>query len=131
MVPQRGWSFRFLRLATSAGAGFPVSMTSIIRYLPVARLVLAALDARGLGGLDGPAPINPTADAGTRENGTASTETKARADPHGYPPPPESEGGWRRLEKPGDIRSLAGLDPDKLADLKQWLLDSDNRDFAA
>jgi CubicO group peptidase (beta-lactamase class C family) len=48
-----------------------------------------------------------------------------------YFPPPESQGGWRTLEKPDDIRRLAGMDADKLADLKQWLLDSDKRDFAA
>jgi CubicO group peptidase (beta-lactamase class C family) len=48
-----------------------------------------------------------------------------------YFPPPESHGGWRTLGKPDDIRRLAGMDPDKLANLKQWLLDSDKRDFAA
>jgi CubicO group peptidase (beta-lactamase class C family) len=48
-----------------------------------------------------------------------------------YFPPPESQGGWRKLEKPDDIRRVAGIDPDKLAELKQWLLASDNRDFAA
>ncbi len=49
----------------------------------------------------------------------------------GYFPPPESRGGWRKLDEPGDIRRLAGMDPDKLAELKQWLLASDKRDFAA
>jgi len=48
-----------------------------------------------------------------------------------YFPPPESKGGWRKLEKPDEIRSLAGMDPEKLAGLRQWLLDSDDRDFAA
>lgn len=48
-----------------------------------------------------------------------------------YYPPPESQGGWRKLGKPDDIRRLAGMEPDKLADLKQWLLDSDKRNFAA
>jgi CubicO group peptidase (beta-lactamase class C family) len=48
-----------------------------------------------------------------------------------YFPPPESGGGWRKLEKPDDIRRLAGMDPDKLAGLKEWLLQSDERDFAA
>ena len=48
-----------------------------------------------------------------------------------YFPPPESEGGWRTLDKTDDIRRLAGMDPAKLADLKQWLLDSDKRTFAA
>src|SRR6185436_12504212 len=53
------------------------------------------------------------------------------ATPASYFPPPESQGGWRRLEKADDIRREAGMNPDKLADLKQWLLDSDKRDFAA
>jgi CubicO group peptidase (beta-lactamase class C family) len=48
-----------------------------------------------------------------------------------YFPPPESQGGWRTLEKPDDLRRLAGMEPNKLADLKQWLLDSDQRNFAA
>lgn len=48
-----------------------------------------------------------------------------------YFPPPESQGGWRKLEEPAEIRRVAEMDPGKLADLKQWLLDSDKRDFAA
>jgi len=48
-----------------------------------------------------------------------------------YFPPPESEGGWRKLDNAGDIRRLAGMDPEKLAELKEWLLRSDNRKFAA
>ncbi|MGH9340190.1 MAG: serine hydrolase [Acidobacteriota bacterium] len=48
-----------------------------------------------------------------------------------YFPPPESQGGWRKLDRPEDIRRLAGMDPDKLAELKEWLLKSDKRDFAA
>jgi CubicO group peptidase (beta-lactamase class C family) len=48
-----------------------------------------------------------------------------------YFPPPESQGGWRKLEIPDDIRRLAGMDPAKLGDLQQWLLNSDKRDFAA
>jgi CubicO group peptidase (beta-lactamase class C family) len=49
----------------------------------------------------------------------------------GYFPPPESKGGWRKLEKPDDIRRVAGMDPDKLSELKDWLMVSDNRNFAA
>jgi CubicO group peptidase (beta-lactamase class C family) len=49
----------------------------------------------------------------------------------GYFPPPESQGGWRKVNEAEDIRRLAGIDPDKLAALKQWLLDSDDRTFAA
>jgi len=48
-----------------------------------------------------------------------------------YFPPPESQGGWRELEKPTDIRRLSGMDPAKLGELRQWLLKSDNRNFAA
>jgi CubicO group peptidase (beta-lactamase class C family) len=55
----------------------------------------------------------------------------ATAEASEYFPPPESQGGWRKLEKPEDVRRLAGVDPDKLAGLKQWLLDSDKRGFAA
>lgn len=48
-----------------------------------------------------------------------------------YFPPPESQGGGRKLDKPEDIRRLAGMDPAKLAELKEWLLQSDQRKFAA
>ena len=54
------------------------------------------------------------------------------ADPStAYFPPPESQGGWRKLDSPDDLQTLAGVDPAKLDDLRQWLLDSDKRDFAA
>lgn len=62
------------------------------------------------------------------ETGTARAVAQKQAD---YFPPPESQGGWRKLEKPEDIQRLAGLDPLKLDDLKQWLLNSDDRPFAA
>jgi CubicO group peptidase (beta-lactamase class C family) len=48
-----------------------------------------------------------------------------------YYPPPESDGGWRTLDDPQDIRRLAGVDPAKLNALKEWLLQSDDRSFAA
>ena len=48
-----------------------------------------------------------------------------------YFPLPESQGGWRKLEKPEDIRAVAGMNPDKLASLRQWLMESDKRNFAA
>jgi CubicO group peptidase (beta-lactamase class C family) len=55
----------------------------------------------------------------------------AIADDTMYVPPPESEGGWRKLETAEDIRRLAGIDPQRLAELRDWLLASDGRDFAA
>ncbi len=48
-----------------------------------------------------------------------------------YFPAPESQGGWRRLEKDDELRRLAGMNPGKLEELKQWLLASDERKFAA
>lgn len=48
-----------------------------------------------------------------------------------YFPPPESQGGWRHLDTPGEIRRLGGMDPEKLDALRQWLMRSDDRNFAA
>ncbi len=48
-----------------------------------------------------------------------------------YFPPPESQGGWRKLDDPDEIRRAAGMEPAKLDDLRQWLLASDKREFAA
>jgi CubicO group peptidase (beta-lactamase class C family) len=49
----------------------------------------------------------------------------------GYFPPPESQGGWRKLDEPEALRRLTGMDPEKLVKLKDWLLASDDRSFAA
>lgn len=48
-----------------------------------------------------------------------------------YFPPPESQGGWRTLNNPEDIRRLGGMDVGKLKELREWLLKSDKRNFAA
>jgi len=48
-----------------------------------------------------------------------------------YFPLPESQGGWRKLNTPEDIRAIGGMDPAKLDDLREWLLQSDKRNFAA
>ena len=49
-----------------------------------------------------------------------------------YFPPPESQGGWRRLTEPEEIRRRRrAWIPAKLDELREWLLKSDNRDFAA
>ncbi len=71
--------------------------------------------------------------------GTTSTAGRTSVDappakpsgPPTYFPPPESRGGWRTLNQPEDIRRIAGMDPEKLAALKEWLLQSDDRGFAA
>ena len=69
--------------------------------------------------------------AGGRAADTASATRPGLAAGAAYFPPPESKGGWRTLEKPEDVRRLAGMDPDKLSALREWLLASDKRDFAA
>lgn len=48
-----------------------------------------------------------------------------------YFPAPDSEGGWRVLSNPEALRRTAGMDVARLDDLRRWLLDSDDRDFAA
>lgn len=48
-----------------------------------------------------------------------------------YVPPPESKGGWRKLGTAEEIRTVAGMDPVKLEELREWLLKSDGRTFAA
>src|SRR5882672_4302841 len=60
----------------------------------------------------------------------ASSERASNASAQNYFPPPESQGGWRTLENREEILRQ-GMDPDKLAQLRQWLRDSDARDFAA
>lgn len=48
-----------------------------------------------------------------------------------YFPPPESRGGWRAVESDNEIESVAGMDQHKIAELGEWLLQSDERPFAA
>jgi CubicO group peptidase (beta-lactamase class C family) len=48
-----------------------------------------------------------------------------------YYPPPESRGGWRVLDNAEELRRVAGTDPAKLEALREWLLRSDDRNFAA
>lgn len=55
----------------------------------------------------------------------------ATPSPDNYFPPPESRGGWRTLTSPDSIRRMAGMDPDKLAAVAEWLRGSDDRPFAA
>ncbi|MBM4093478.1 MAG: beta-lactamase family protein [Planctomycetes bacterium] len=96
-----------------------------IELIAVATMILIAAVAE----------LGPRPSAGDRRVGEAvdpaTSAARSPATISTYYPPPESEGGWRRLDQPDDIRRLAGMDPDKLSALGQWLLDSDNRNFAA
>jgi CubicO group peptidase (beta-lactamase class C family) len=66
-----------------------------------------------------------------REAATTPVAGDSDLDQSSYFPPPESQGGWRQLTSPDDIRRRGRADPDKLDGLRDWLLASDDRDFAA
>ena len=89
-----------------------------LALLALAPVAAFATSARGFGD-DG--------DKGDRAREVRAAETGESA----YFPPPESSGGWRKLESAEEIRRLAGMDPEKLAELEKWLRDSDKRGFAA
>jgi hypothetical protein len=63
----------------------------------------------------------------------ALSSSPSKVDPSArtYFPPPESQGGWRKLDDPDSIRRVAGMDPDRLKELRAWLRRSDNRNSAA
>ncbi|MBN2508563.1 MAG: serine hydrolase [Verrucomicrobia bacterium] len=74
---------------------------------------------------------DPVFYARLRELTRPAPPAAAAPEPREYFPPPESQGGWRVLKAPDDIRRLAGMDPAKLDALRDWLLASDRRNFAA
>ena len=92
-------------------------MKPLVSHLPV---------AFGLAFLSCSISVSAPADLGA---GAVAADRQVNA--ADYFPPPESQGGWRKLDDSTEIRRTAGVDPKKLAALKQWLLDSDHRDFAA
>lgn len=61
------------------------------------------------------------------DKSTGETTTSAER----YFPPSESQGGWRTVKNDKEIESTGGMDPAKIAALRRWLLESDNRPFAA
>lgn len=48
-----------------------------------------------------------------------------------YFPPPESQGGWQMVETVDGIKTVGGMDKTKIAALREWLMKSDDRPFAA
>ncbi len=48
-----------------------------------------------------------------------------------YFPPPESKGGWRAVKTDDEIEAIGEMDKAKIAGLRAWLLESDDRPFAA
>lgn len=60
-----------------------------------------------------------------------TTSAQSAPSAQAYFPSPESKGGWRQLNTPDEIRNVGGMDPAKLENLREWLLKSDERDFAA
>ena len=63
----------------------------------------------------------------TKIDGVLSESKRATS----YFPPPESQGGWRQVESEAEMETIGGMDKAKLAELRQWLFDSDDRPFAA
>jgi CubicO group peptidase (beta-lactamase class C family) len=75
------------------------------------------------------APRNRSASVGKSAIGTPdSGRTVATGI---YFPPPESAGGWRAVETDDEIETIGGMDQGKIAALREWLLKSDHRSFAA
>ncbi|MFO0940009.1 MAG: serine hydrolase [Pirellulales bacterium] len=48
-----------------------------------------------------------------------------------YFPPPESQGGWRQVNSEEEIETIVEMDKAKIAALRRWLQESDDRPFAA
>lgn len=48
-----------------------------------------------------------------------------------YFPAPESRGGWRTATNTASLRRDAGMNPKRLAELREWLFQSDRRNFSA
>ncbi len=63
--------------------------------------------------------------------GCAVPQPASLEKPAEYFPPPESQGGWRKLDAREEIRRLGKMDPARLDELHQWLLHSDQRPFGA
>jgi CubicO group peptidase (beta-lactamase class C family) len=68
---------------------------------------------------------------GAKDDPTVYDKLKSLTEARDYFPPPESQGGWRKLVSSEEIRTKAGMATEKLEELKEWLLNSDKRDFAA
>ncbi len=66
----------------------------------------------------------------TSANGSGAAEAAAPL-AETYFPPAESQGGWRSVATEDEIESVGGMDRRKVAELRDWLLDSDQRPFAA
>lgn len=65
-------------------------------------------------------------------SGRSVTPPKAgTAKASSYFPPPESQGGWRSVENADEIETIGEMDKGKIRELREWLLKSDNRPFAA
>lgn len=61
----------------------------------------------------------------------AKLEPNQAANKVAYFPPPESQGGWRAVENESEIETIGGMDKTKIAEVREWLLKSDERPFAA
>ena len=77
----------------------------------------------------GGAADDPVIYAALRSLTTSATAPGGRGGE--YFPPAESAGGWRVLADPDSVRRVGGMDVEKLDAFRRWLLESDDRPFAA
>jgi CubicO group peptidase (beta-lactamase class C family) len=107
-----------LEASVQSGAGYGLMLKDWNQAYPF-RFDGAADDPvfyDALSRLTGHAPPSPTLESGSERT---------------YFPPPESQGGWRLVETDEEIETLGGMDPARVLELRQWLIDSDDRPFAA
>ncbi len=107
-----------LEASVQSGAGYGLMLKDWNQAYPF-RFDGAADDPvfyDALSRLTGHAPPSPRLESGSERT---------------YFPPPESQGGWRLVETDEEIETLGGMDPARVLELRQWLIDSDNRPFAA
>ena len=76
-------------------------------------------------------PVDAPGDTDTVRSEVSRVVASAPPGSPVYFPPPESQGGWRQLTQAEEIRRVAGMDAAKLSELREWLLQSDDRNFAA
>ncbi len=111
---------------------FPAEVSEA-RVIMMTRAFLLAVTTLGVlaGKLPAADGIGANDEVSNSRKVVSSFGTTTAAEGRNYFPPPESKGGWRALATDNAIRDVAGMDPAKLVALRDWLMASDKRGFAA
>src|SRR5271157_5026954 len=115
------------RTQTSKQCRSPLGVSGQRKGRPMWDILIIALLATQIS--EAKTKDDPVVDAKPKELTSLRAEPASTAKE--YFPPSESEGGWRTLSDPDSIRREAGMDPAKLSKLREWLRQSDHRQFAA